>query len=74
MTFLRRTAGRIQAGTIELNTQPIMELVDNYTSNWMNALLRNQFHTLCYEPEGRRSLDRPSKRCHKTVTGLDMNV
>jgi len=57
----------------QLSTDPIMEFIVNYRCNWRNQFLRIlrsrfPFQIVCYKPKW-RSLGRPFKSCHETLTG-----
>jgi hypothetical protein len=57
----------------DLNTQPVMEFIDNYRYNWKTHVLRVPhssipFILVSYQPKGRRSLGIPFKRWQETVT------
>jgi hypothetical protein len=61
----KKNLGKIK----ELNTHPIMELTENYRSNWKNHILgmaysRIPFKILCYQQKVQRYLGRPFKCWH----------
>jgi hypothetical protein len=57
----------------KLNTQPIMEFTENYTSNWENVLQIPQskipLKVVHYQPKNKDLWGRPLKHCNGTVTG-----
>ena len=81
MKFMRRTAGYTKLDKKrnsdilqELQVSSVMDHISTYRNNWQQHLQRMDRtriprQILNYYPRGTRSLGRPLKRWHETVTG-----